>query len=134
MGSFTPSMTDAGVEQLMVPVRDLATLQAASPNLTHMRDLPGVGAYCFTAVKAGVIRARGFFPELEIPEDPATGSAAAGLGLYLADRVGSIDAEIIQGVEMGRESHIHMSADGDRVRIGGSCTLVLEGDLSALPG
>lgn len=128
-----PAVSSAGLEQLMVPVRNLAALGAASPNVDHMRALPGMGVYCFTAVGAGTIRARGFFPEVNVPEDPATGSAAASLGIYLADRLGPIEFEVIQGVEMGRDSHIHVVAEAGRVRVGGGCVLVLEGEISVLP-
>ena len=132
-GQLYPAMADTGVEQLLVPVRDVATLENAFPSLEHMKRLPGMGAYCFTAASAGSIRARFFAPEVGILEDPATGSAAASLGVYLADRIGPIDFEIIQGVEMGRESHIHVEAEEGRVRVGGSCALVFEGEISALP-
>ncbi len=132
-GQLYPAMADTGVEQLLVPVRDLAALESAFPNLEHMKKLPGMGAYCFTAASAGSIRARFFAPEVGILEDPATGSAAASLGVYLADRIGPIDFEIIQGVEMGRESHIHVEAEEGRVRVGGTCALVFEGEISALP-
>lgn len=132
-GQLYPAMSDAGLDQLIVPVRDLDALQDASPNLEHMRKLPGMGAYCFTSVSAGSIRARGFFPEVGVQEDPATGSAAGSLGVYLADRLGPIDFEIIQGVEMGRESHIHVRAEPGRVRVGGACALAFEGEIAALP-
>ena len=132
-GQLYPAVSSAGLDQLMVPVCNLAALGAASPNVDHLRALPGMGVYCFTAVGAGTIRARGFFPEVNVPEDPATGSAAASLGIYLADRLGPIEFEVIQGVEMGRESHIHVVAEAGRVRVGGGCVLVFEGEISALP-
>lgn len=132
-GQLYPAVSSAGLDQLMVPVRNLAALGAASPNVDPMRALPGMGAYCFTAVGAGTIRTRGFFPEVSVPEDPATGSAAASLGIYLADRLGPIEFEVIQGVEMGRESYIHVAAEAGRVRVGGRCVLVFEGEISALP-
>lgn len=132
-GQLYPAVSSAGLDQLIVPVRNIAALGAASPNVDHMRALPGMGAYCFTAVGAGTIRARGFFPEVNVPEDPATGSAAASLGIYLADRLGPIEFEVIQGVEMGRESHIHVVAEAGRVRVGGGCVLVFEGEISARP-
>jgi trans-2,3-dihydro-3-hydroxyanthranilate isomerase len=68
-----------------------------------------------------------------IIEDPATGSAAAGLGLYLADRIGDIRFELAQGVEMGRPSRILVRARKDVVEIGGRCEPVLRGTLDVLP-
>ncbi|MPZ69915.1 MAG: PhzF family phenazine biosynthesis isomerase [Actinobacteria bacterium] len=132
-GQLYPAMADTGVEQLLVPVSDLASLEGAFPSLEHMKKLPGIGAYCFTTASAGSIRARFFAPEIGVLEDPATGSAAGSLGVYLADRLGPIEFEIVQGVEMGRESHIHVKAEPGRVQVGGECALALEGELAALP-
>ena len=58
------------------------------------------------------IEARVYVPGFGIPEDPATGSAAAGLGLVLvASGVAAADGEtaytISQGVAMGRPSTLH---------------------------
>ena len=58
------------------------------------------------------INARVFVPGLSIPEDPATGSAAAGLGialcgLGLAAPNGQTRYRIAQGVDMGRPSVLH---------------------------
>lgn len=55
------------------------------------------------------VHARVFVPGLSVPEDPATGSAAAGLGIALVAAGllpdgGSYD--IVQGVEMGRPSRL----------------------------
>lgn len=124
---------DVGIRHLMVPVRDAATLARCRPVARLLEDFDATGAYCFTAVGAGRLQARGFFPALGIEEDPATGSAAAGLGLYLAQRVGPIEAEIAQGVEMGRPSRIYLRARTNSVRVGGRCEPVAEGKLMSLP-
>jgi trans-2,3-dihydro-3-hydroxyanthranilate isomerase len=100
-------------------------------DLIEALDAPG--AYCIAPYKAGVLRARGFFPEYGVAEDPGTGSAAAALGLYLADRVGDIELEVIQGVEMDRPCHIGMRARGRTVEVGGRCELIFAGRLEVLP-
>ncbi len=57
------------------------------------------------------IRARMFAPLDGVPEDPATGSAAAALTGFLADLSGSdLALTIHQGVEMGRPSLIQTRA------------------------
>lgn len=132
-GRLNPAVADAGVDQLMVPVRDLDVLARARGYGAELDRFTSVGAYCFTAEGAGRIRARGLFPSVGIEEDPATGSAAAGLGFYLADRIGPVDMEIRQGVEMGRPSRIAMICDGTTVRVGGACREALTGRLSCLP-
>ena len=56
------------------------------------------------------VHARVFVPGLSVPEDPATGSAAAGLGLALVAS-GRLPQgggyTISQGIEMGRPSTLH---------------------------
>jgi trans-2,3-dihydro-3-hydroxyanthranilate isomerase len=72
-----------------------------------------------------------------IPEDPATGSAAAPFGAYAAQH-GLIKPEpsatflIQQGVEMGRPSDIQVEVTRKDnrafgIRIGGRCAIVGEG-------
>ena len=55
------------------------------------------------------VHARVFVPGVGVPEDPATGSAAAGLGVVLV-ATGQLPEggtyEITQGVEMGRPSRL----------------------------
>ena len=132
-GRLTPAFADAGLRQLMVPVKDLRALGEARPRPDLLAELTILGVYCFTAVQAGRLRSRGFFPAVGITEDPATGSAAAALGLYLASRLGSIAVEVRQGVEMGRPSRILLEAETGGVMVGGSCHRVLSGRTERLP-
>ena len=117
----------------MVPVRDVAALGRCRPVSAALEDATGEGAYCFTASQAGRLRARGFWSGLGVTEDPATGSAAAALGLYLSRRLGAIDFEITQGVEIERPSRMSVSARDETVRVGGSCRIVFEGRIESLP-
>ncbi len=132
-GTLRPALANAGLEYFLVPLRDIDALGRARPDPSLLEKLHPFGAYCFTGVAAGRVRARGFFPGLGIEEDPATGSAAACLGVYLADRIGPLELHVDQGVEMGRPSAIEVHADEERVRIGGRCELVMSGRLERLP-
>ena len=132
-GVLRPAVANAGLEMLMVPVRDLKALQRASPDRARLGALPAVGIYAFTAVKAGGLRARGLFPAVGVPEDPGTGSAAAALGLYLDRRLGSVDVEVVQGVEVNRPCRILVRASDGVVRVGGDCELVAREPLTELP-
>ena len=62
------------------------------------------------------LRARMFAPLDNIPEDPATGSAAAALGAFLHAREGRGAVTIEQGVEMGRPSRIEVTVDAKEDR------------------
>jgi trans-2,3-dihydro-3-hydroxyanthranilate isomerase len=84
------------------------------------------------------VHARVFVPDLAVPEDPATGSAAAALGGYLARRTPRLDGTlawaVAQGVEMGRPSRLLVSADkrgGEivAVRVGGQAVVVCAGTM-----
>lgn len=128
-GQLRPAVSSAGIEQLMVPVRDIAALDSVIVDEQRLAALTPLGAYCFTGMGAGRLQARGLFGPIGVPEDPATGSAAAGLGLYLAARVGAIQCDVQQGVQMGRPSLLHIDAVPDRVRVGGRCSWGFEGEL-----
>jgi trans-2,3-dihydro-3-hydroxyanthranilate isomerase len=83
----------------------------AGPELED--PLEGVNLY---ALDGPAVRARVFVPGLFVPEDPATGSAAAGLGMALVARGVLPDGgryEITQGVEMGRPSRLFGRVDAE---------------------
>lgn len=87
------------------------------------------------------VRSRVFVPELSVPEDPATGSAAAGLGLALVAAGRLPDGgryEITQGVEVGRPSRLSCRvevADGHPVacHVAGGVCHVGRGEISVPP-
>jgi trans-2,3-dihydro-3-hydroxyanthranilate isomerase len=101
------------------------------------------GVFIFSAQpgdKKSTVYSRMFAPELGIVEDPATGSASGPLGCYLVrhkivrpDKADGIVS--LQGVKMGRPSHVHIAIDADRtgkisgVRVGGEAVLAGEGTL-----
>jgi trans-2,3-dihydro-3-hydroxyanthranilate isomerase len=132
-GLLRPGLANAGLEMLMVPVRDLETLQRVTVDPQRLGGLPATGAYVFTAVKAGGLRSRGLFPAVGVPEDPGTGSAAAALGLYLDHRIGAVDVEVVQGVEINRPCRMFVKAADGLVRVGGHCELVSREQLTELP-
>jgi len=132
-----------GVPYLFVPVRDRAVLARARPDISAWeRVLQGAWAqmafvFCREPELPGShIRARMFAPTLGVFEDPATGSAAAALAGYLADREratsGTLRWVVEQGFEMGRPSLIHVDAEKTNgkvsvVRVGGTAVKVSEG-------
>jgi trans-2,3-dihydro-3-hydroxyanthranilate isomerase len=87
----------------------------------------------------GRLHARAFVPAAGVDEDPATGSACAGLVASLAQRSAQVDGDhalrIDQGVRMGRHSLIDAAArteDGrlTRVTVGGFTTIVGKGTMT----
>jgi trans-2,3-dihydro-3-hydroxyanthranilate isomerase len=131
-GRLRPAVADAGIPILIVPVKDVASLGRAAPSGRF--EIPDVlGYYCFSAEGAGRLRSRGFFPGVGVNEDPGTGLAAAALGLYLDDRVGGVNIEVNQGIEMKKRCRIGVRSDDGTVRVGGRVRLVMTGRLEELP-
>ena len=139
-------VVSTAVPQLMVPAQGLKDLEAIELDLVAMRKIfRAMETDCFmiftrqTAQPNSTVHARMFAPELGVPEDPATGSAAGALGAYLV-RHGVLTANptahliIEQGYEMGRPSTIYVEVDGTdnaptEVRVGGTAVEVAEGTI-----
>ncbi len=88
-------------------------------------------------------RARMFAGDIGSPEDPATGSAALGLGALLVARGelgnGTHEVVIDQGVEMGRPSRLTVTCDVvdgelERLRVTGGAVKVGEGRIAVPSG
>jgi trans-2,3-dihydro-3-hydroxyanthranilate isomerase len=133
-----PELVSTGIFNLMVPLRSRAVLGKISMNMSELRKLQGTHAtmaYCFVLGGNGKAFSRGMLP-WELYEDAATGSAAGSLGAYLV-RHGKLAAghtlNILQGVEMGRPSHIEVqvSQAGKKLvpRVSGAAVKVFEGTI-----
>lgn len=138
-----PGVYSAGFPILFVPVRDADALDRAYPNMADwaalMAGSGARGAYVYTRGNtADEVKSRYFAPGDGIMEDPATGGAAATLpGQLIAGENysdGTHKVAVLQGVKMGRPSHIDLSFDIDggalkSVRIGGSAVFIQRGEL-----
>ena len=87
---------------------------------------------------------RMFAPDVGVAEDPATGSAAVALAVFLVDRgVLAADGQsaftVAQGAEIGRPSRLQVlvRAEGGvavSTSVRGGVVAVARGELVALPG
>lgn len=143
--NHAPSRFQVGPPFTFVPVRDLDALARAKPVQAMWKAGFGknghTDAYVYcreTRSHDSAFHARLFAPDMGIPEDPATGSAAAafaGVVDYYDDLPnGTHHIRIEQGFEMGRPSLIDLEIDiangkMHAVRIGGQATLVARGEL-----
>ncbi len=130
-----PVMASLGLGFTFTEVDSRATLAALTPDLAAFHD--GVAAYpqgldfaqyAWVEV-AGVIHARMFAPFDGVPEDPATGSAAATLAALLAEARGAFRGTLHQGEDMGRPSEIGVEAIPGRVTVSSAAVKVMEGQL-----
>jgi trans-2,3-dihydro-3-hydroxyanthranilate isomerase len=141
-GMTAPQAISCGFPFLMVPLRDLDAVKRARVRMDQWDAAlksywaPDVMVFARDAERDGVIRARVFVPGQGIIEDPATGSAVAALGGYLAARESAATANfkytVEQGFEIKRPSILELEvdkADGEvtAVRVGGSAVMVSEG-------
>jgi trans-2,3-dihydro-3-hydroxyanthranilate isomerase len=144
-GALSPQAVSCGHPFLLVPLRSLAAVARArvrmepwegtlkrfwSPEILVAARDPERGEHHW--------RARMFAPGLNIPEDPATGSAIAAFGGWLAMKdpraAGAFAWTVDQGIEMGRPSHLEVRAEKaagavTSVRVAGQAVLVGEGAL-----
>jgi trans-2,3-dihydro-3-hydroxyanthranilate isomerase len=138
-----PTTFGAGNTFVFVPVASLEAIAKAQVAMQHWASAFKEGAptgmflYCRqTLHKTSAFHARMFAPHMGVPEDPATGSAAAAFAgvIHRFDALpdGLHKRMIEQGYEMGRPSHIALSLEVEAgklgtVRIGGHAVRVAEG-------
>ncbi len=141
-----PRLASKGLLFALAEIDGTAALEAIAPDAgafaeaaARHPDCEGdfaLVAYCNRG--PGQIEMRMFAPLDGIPEDPATGSAAAALAAFLCDLTGQPQSlEISQGVAMGRPSLIRATAEApgpgrSRVTVGGSARAVMHGQFAIL--
>lgn len=142
-----PSRWSAGVPYSFVLLKNLDAVSRCRPDPLSFEKVFGINGpamvypFCKQTAEAGRdFHGRMFAPGNGIPEDPATGSAAAAFAGLLAASGRYPDGEhtlrIEQGYEMGRPSLIELglSLRGGKLisaSIGGSAVVVTEGAIDA---
>lgn len=140
-----PTRFTAGLPYNFIPVRSLAAIRRSRSVTSRWTQAfgPAGAAYLYcreTEHNSAHFHARMFDPGHGIPEDPATGSAAAAFAGVIArfdePPGGEHRYGIEQGFEMGRPSRIQLSIlmnDGalQTVRIGGHAVRVMDGEMEA---
>ncbi len=146
-GAMSPQAVSCGLPFLLVPLKSVAAVERArlrlekwegtlrkfwAPDLFLAARDPEGGDHHW--------RARMFGPGFNITEDPATGSAAAAFGGWLAMKEarpeGAFAWTIDQGIEMGRPSRLEVRAAKaggavSAVWVAGRAVLMSEGRLRA---
>ena len=144
-GSMSPQAVSVGYPFLLVPVKTVKAVSRArvrvdrweqtlqrfwAPEIFIAAKDPEQGPHHW--------RARMFAPGISVSEDPATGSAVAAFGGWLAMKDSRADGafawSVDQGIEMGRPSRLDVSADKvggvvTAVRVAGQAVLMSEGRL-----
>lgn len=140
-GALSPQAVSCGYPFLLVPLKSVDAVQRArvrvdlweqtlkrswAPEILVAARDPEQGEQHW--------RARMFAPGINVPEDPATGSAIAAFGGWLAMKESKADGEfawtVRQGIEMGRPSLLEVRA----TKAGGAVTAVKVAGRAVLTG
>lgn len=140
-GHYSPQAVSCGYPFLLVPLKTVDAVQRArvrvdlweqtlkrawAPEILVAARDPERGEHAW--------RARMFAPGINVPEDPATGSAIASFGGWLAMKESKADGDfawtVRQGVEMGRPSLLEVRAS----KAGGAVTSVKVAGHAVLTG
>ncbi|GAA2727564.1 PhzF family phenazine biosynthesis protein [Cellulomonas aerilata] len=116
----------AGMDLVLV-VRDAATVAALQPDLAALAGLP-VRGVVVTAPGTGTgfdLVSRWFGGEAGIAEDPVTGSAHCQIGPLWAQRLGSDD--LVARQLSARGGTVRVAVRGDRTLLTGTCVRYLTG-------
>ena len=142
---WAPQAVSCGLPFLFVPLRDRDAVKRSRIRLDQWERTLGsawakdIMVFSRDPEREGSdIRARMYGPSVAVPEDPATGSACAALGGYLAARDTTTDGTlrwvVEQGFEMGRPSILEIEVDKRNgavtaVRVGGASVVMSEGTI-----
>lgn len=145
-GDWSPDAVSCGTPFLFVPLRNRQAVERSRLHLDRWQAAlrnyitDKVFVFAMDGERPGSdVRTRMYAPGIGVPEDPATGSAAVGLGGYLAVRDqradGTLRWTVEQGFEMGRPSILQLEVDKrdgeiSAVRVGGSTVIVCDGTMA----
>lgn len=139
-------VASTGLQQMMVPVASLDAVVGMKPDMRVLAELElalgvtGFEVFSLETRSGATVHVRFFGPASGVAEDPATGSAAGGLGAYLVKHKAvdvsrsPVHITIEQGEELKRPSRIEVEVDHQKgepkaVRVGGTCVTVFKGKL-----
>jgi trans-2,3-dihydro-3-hydroxyanthranilate isomerase len=143
---LSPEMVSCGLPYYCIPVKSIDAVRKSALDMTLWKNMgvaTGWADHVYVLCMSGEgdavdVHVRMYAPGSGVPEDPATGSAAAALGGYLSAAdgrdEGSLSWTVEQGIEMGRPSLLYVEADragGETtaVRVGGSAVFVSAGTM-----
>ena len=144
--AYKPLAVSCGVPFLFVGLQDGDAIKRARINLpiweTQLANYWAPSVFCFnfsTETENGDLHARMFPPDMQIREDPATGSAVTALAGYLTRveeiRSGEPQWTVEQGFEMQRPSILQLRAtvaesQCTEIHVAGAAVMVSEGNFS----
>ena len=142
LGKWPAETFSTGLPDIILPLHDVATLQALQPDmaaltaLSERLDVVGVHAFAIDPDDGYTAHVRNFAPRYGIPEESATGTANAALTGYLYHHrlIGDgAQCSFLQGEAMGRPSLVQttlqLQGGTPDIRVGGPCAIVVRGNI-----
>ncbi len=140
--SAPPHIVSVGAVWLIVQLKDESAVANLAPDLAAMTRLSNAlnvgGVTVFARLPKGgrdALKVRAFAPAHGIAEDPVCGSGNACVGAFLAHHPQFADLlpsySSSQGREIGRDGHVSVFAEKQRVRIGGPAVTCVDGTIEA---
>ena len=137
-------VASTGTAFLFVALRDARAVDTAVSDMARtgklLKGISAHGVFLFAATGPDRLYSRMF--AVDVPEDPATGSASGPLGAFavkygLVQRAPRVSLLSEQGTKMGRQSFVHISLTygaskdiPERIEVGGAVMPVVSGTLS----
>ncbi len=142
-GAVPPGIAGAGVPYAFLVVRPDAVARAVPDPAAVRAATDGLVGLVVVSYADSSAHLRMFGSGVGVVEDPATGSAAVALAVFLVDRGvlqadGQTGFDIAQGAEIGRPSQLVVLVHADagaavRATVWGTVARVARGELLALP-
>ena len=112
---------------MIVVVRSEEELAALVPDYDAMRRIEGRGLVMTAGSKESDFVSRCFYPKLNVPEDPVTGSAHTYLTPLWAGKIGK--KEMVARQLSPRGGVLRVRLEGNRVFITGNAVLFMKGEI-----
>lgn len=127
----TPIWVGRSPWDVVARFEDPAVVRNLVPDLSQIAQIPARGVIVTApGDREGIdFISRWFGPQIDVPEDPVTGSAHCALGPFWGDRLGKTAMVAEQASRRG--GIVRVELQGDRVRLGGKAVTVLRGGLLA---
>ncbi len=121
-----------GMEQLLVPLRDVEAVRSCKPVNPPRNKLGNVALYVFARTPSGFV-SRFFWDQHGVlREDPGTGSACANLGGWWLAQDGWLpfEATVKQGHALNRLNVLSLRVDAQRdIFVGGQVVALMQGEV-----
>jgi PhzF family phenazine biosynthesis protein len=137
--SRPPLRVGVGVVWLIADMGDSGAVAALQPRMDELLKLTlsvqAAGVTVFGKASDGIsqVHVRSFAPALGVPEDPVCGSGNASVAAFLiyTGLIGEFGSQYIarQGMQVGRDGLVAVSAVGDSIKIGGYAVTCVDGTL-----